>query len=85
MDRQALAHMGRLSAWCAAAAVLVGCAQVSAPTGGPVDEDPPQVVSTDPPPGVTDWEGGVVRITFDEYVQVKNVREQWLISPPLDG
>lgn len=50
-----------------------------------MDEDPPQVVSTDPPPGVTDWEGGVVRITFDEYVQVKNVREQWLISPPLDG
>ena len=63
---------------------LTGCAQVSAPTGGPVDEDPPQVVSMDPPTGTLRWDGGILRIEFDEYVQLKNVREQWLISPPVD-
>lgn len=64
--------------------LLVGCAQVSSPTGGPVDEDPPQILSIDPPAGSVQWEGGVVRFTFNEYIQVKNVREQWLLSPPLD-
>lgn len=60
-----------------------GCAQVAAPTGGPVDETPPQVLEVVPAPGTVNWTGGVVRMTFDEYVQVKNVREQWLISPPV--
>lgn len=71
--------------WWPVAVLLAGCAQVSAPTGGPMDEDPPQVVAVDPPAGTTNWEGGVLRIAFDEYVQVKNFREQWLISPPLDA
>lgn len=69
-----------------AAAVLGwGCAQMSSPTGGPVDEDPPEVLRMEPAPGTTFWDGGTVVWEFDEYVQVKNAREQWLVSPPLDA
>jgi len=61
---------------------LAGCAQVSSPTGGPVDEAPPVLLAVDPPAGSTNWPGGTVRFVFDEFVQIKNVRDQWLISPP---
>ena len=79
--------MGRLNpvSWLAALLLWAGCAQVSSPTGGAVDEDPPQVLRMSPEAGTTFWSGGTVVLEFDEYVQVKNAREQWLISPPLDG
>lgn len=63
--------------------LLVGCAQVGSPGGGGRDETPPAVVSADPAFGTTNWTGSRLLLTFDEFVQVKDARNQVLVSPPL--
>lgn len=68
----------------ACAVYLVACAQASAPTGGPVDVDPPQPVSILPPPLTTYFSGNQFEIIFDEYVQVDDFGGQLLVSPPLN-
>ena len=59
------------------------CANVVAPTGGPRDEDPPKVVRSTPPNRSTNFGGGQIRIFFDEFVELRDIRQQLLISPPL--
>jgi hypothetical protein len=63
---------------------FVSCANPVAPTGGPRDEEPPQVVRSVPPNYSTHFEGGQVRIFFDEFVALKDLRNKFLISPPLE-
>lgn len=66
------------------ALLLFGCANVVAPTGGPRDEDPPVVLRSEPPNFSPNFSGGEVRIYFDEFVELRNVRQQLMISPPLE-
>jgi hypothetical protein len=66
------------------AMLLYGCANVVSPTGGPPDEDPPVVVRSEPPNYSSNFSGGEVRIYFDEFVDLRNVRQQLMISPPLE-
>lgn len=63
--------------------LVAGCAQVGSPGGGGRDETPPAVVSADPAFGTTNWSGSRLLLTFDEFVQVKDARNQVLVSPPL--
>jgi len=63
--------------------VLFGCAQISSPTGGPVDEDPPQVVTMTPPTDEVNVHPASLRILFDEFVALKNPQQQLIISPPI--
>ncbi|MFO7977675.1 MAG: Ig-like domain-containing protein, partial [Bacteroidales bacterium] len=63
---------------------LFSCANPVAPTGGPVDEEPPQVVRSTPENYATNFQGGQVRIYFDEYVQLRDINNKLLISPPLE-
>ena len=44
---------------------------------------PPVVVSASPAFGTTEWSGTVLKLTFDEFVQVQDARNQVLVSPPL--
>jgi hypothetical protein len=67
-----------------AALLLFSCANVVSPTGGPRDEDPPVVVRSEPPNFSPNFPGGEVRIFFDEFVELRNVRQQMMISPPLE-
>lgn len=62
-----------------------GCANVVAPTGGPIDEDPPVVVRSTPSNYSTHYKGQDVRIWFDEFVELKNLRQNFLVSPPLEN
>ncbi len=68
----------------AALLFAAGCANVVAPTGGPRDTDPPEVVRSTPPNFSTNFRGGEIRIFFDEFVQLQNIRQQLLVSPPLE-
>lgn len=68
----------------ALALMLYACANVVSPTGGPRDEDPPVVVRSEPPNFSANFTGGEVRIYFDEFVELRNVRQQLMISPPLE-
>jgi hypothetical protein len=64
---------------------LTGCANVVAPTGGPKDEDPPVVLRSNPPNYSTHYTGQDVRIFFDEFVTLKDLNKNFLVSPPLEN
>ncbi len=60
------------------------CANVVAPLGGPRDETPPKVVRSTPPNFSTNFKYNQIRIFFDEFVQLHNIRQQLLVSPPME-
>lgn len=63
--------------------LLWSCATPVSPTGGPKDVTPPEVVTTTPPNGSVLFSGKEIAITFNEFVQVKELNNQMIISPPL--
>lgn len=65
------------------AMLAVGCAQVGSPDGGGRDEQPPRVVQAEPAFGTTGFEGSSFDLEFDEFIQLKDIRRQMLVSPPL--
>ena len=64
--------------------LVYACANVVSPTGGPIDEDPPKVTRSTPPNFSTNFDNNEIRIFFDEFIQLHNIRQQLLVSPPLD-
>ena len=59
------------------------CARVGSPTGGEQDKTPPKVVKTIPPNESVNFTGHRIRIFFDEFVTLRDIRKQLIISPPL--
>ncbi len=65
------------------ALALSGCAnRGSGPQGGPKDTVPPSLLRETPLNGTCNFKGKTVVLQFDEYVQLDNVSENVLISPP---
>ncbi len=62
--------------------LLVACANIGSPDGGPYDETPPKIVSTSPKFGETSSNATKVVIEFDEIVKIDNPQEKVVISPP---
>lgn len=60
------------------------CAKKGRPTGGPVDEDPPLFVTADPPYRTVNFDANEIRLYFNEYIKLKDVNKQLVISPPLN-
>lgn len=60
------------------------CANPVAPTGGPRDEIPPEVISSTPVNKSVQFNNNAIHLDFNEYVKLKNTREQVIISPPLE-
>ena len=60
----------------------VSCASVGYPEGGEVDRTPPKPLTSSPDNGTTNFSSAEIKIIFDEYVQLKNVSDNVLISPP---
>ncbi len=65
------------------ALTLVNCAKRGSPDGGPMDSLPPVFVKATPPNFTTNFDGDEIRIYFDEYVKLKDLRKQLIISPPI--
>jgi hypothetical protein len=63
--------------------LLAGCAQVVAPTGGPKDVTPPKPLVYSPENKSILFHTKKIDITFDEYIQLKDLQKQFIISPPL--
>ncbi len=64
--------------------ILLGsCANPVAPTGGPKDVTPPAVINSSPANLSTNFTGKEIAITFDEYVSLKDIHSQLIVSPPL--
>ena len=63
--------------------LLSACAQVVAPTGGDRDLTPPEVMSLVPENQSLNFNANSFTLEFDEYVVLRKLKEQLLVSPPL--
>ncbi|MFO0265492.1 MAG: Ig-like domain-containing protein, partial [Cyclobacteriaceae bacterium] len=59
------------------------CASQTQPTGGPRDKTPPKLISSSPAPNQKKFKGTSVELAFDEYVKLKDPKEEILISPSI--
>jgi uncharacterized protein (DUF2141 family) len=62
---------------------LFACAKQSSPTGGPKDTIPPTVIRYSPQNKSTQFKGRTLELTFNEYVQLKNPKEEIIINPSI--
>jgi hypothetical protein len=62
-------------------ALMLGCAQIVTPDGGPKDTTPPKVVKYTPDSAATNFTGQKIVITFDEYISLNDLNKQLIISP----
>ena len=65
--------------------IFAQCATPVAPRGGPKDHTPPSVVVEESTPNpMINFDLEEIRITLDEWVQLKNVGTEVIISPPIE-
>ena len=64
---------------------LVNCAKRGTPEGGPIDSIPPVFVKATPPNFTTSFDKDEVRIYFDEYIKLKDLQKQLIVSPPIEN
>lgn len=65
------------------ALLFVQCAKRGSPTGGEKDSVPPRFVRAEPPNNAVYFNAKKIRVYFDEYVVLKNIQQQLIVSPPL--
>jgi len=59
------------------------CARRGTPTGGPKDVKGPVLLKAEPENFSTGFHARKIRLYFDEYVRLKDVQNQLIVSPPL--
>ena len=64
-------------------ALLAGCAQVRSVSGGTKDTVAPRVLDVSPDSLSVWFDQSSFQVTFDEYIQLRNVQQELLVSPPL--
>ena len=60
------------------------CATPVPPSGGPKDITPPALKSSIPANNSSDFKGNTIRLNFSEFVALKDINKQFLISPPTE-
>jgi len=63
--------------------IVVSCANPVAPTGGPKDETPPEFLGSEPVNRANNFVARKVDLVFDEFVVLKELNKQLLVSPPM--
>jgi len=63
--------------------LLNHCAKIGAPSGGKLDESPPEIKKSVPENFSTNTQLTEFEITFDEFIQLREINQKLLISPPL--
>jgi hypothetical protein len=71
------------SVLCIANLFFFSCANQVAPTGGEKDVKPPHVSKSSPENLSTSFRGHDFNISFDEFIQLKDITKQLVVSPPL--
>ena len=64
--------------------VLANCANRGTPTGGDKDVTPPVITKSIPENYSVNFTAKEIKIYFDEYIKIKDLRKQLIISPPMD-
>ena len=62
---------------------LTNCARTGRPEGGAKDETAPLLVTSEPPYESINFDSDNIRIYFDEYITLKDLNKQLVVSPPL--
>lgn len=62
---------------------VIGCAKKGTITGGKKDTIAPKMISSFPKNFSTNFNGTEIKLNFDEFVKLKNVNKQLIISPPM--
>lgn len=65
--------------------VTVSCAKRGTITGGPKDTIAPVLERSEPKNGTVNFNGKTIKLYFDEYVKLKDVNKQLVISPPMNS
>lgn len=60
------------------------CANRGTPSGGEKDITPPEILKTTPENYSTNFKGSEIKIYFDEYIKIKDLQKQLIVSPPMD-
>jgi len=68
---------------CIIGLVFVNCANRGTPSGGPKDETPPSILKSEPENYSTNFKGKEIKVYFDEYIKIKDLSKQLIISPPM--
>lgn len=66
-------------------ALQAGCAQPVAPSGGPVDKTPPDLIAMYPPSNSVDFDGDIIRFEFSERVDKASFDKALTIVPELSN
>jgi len=64
--------------------LVISCANRGTPSGGLKDDVAPVIIKSSPENLTTNFKGKEIIIYFDEYVKIKNLQKQLIISPPMD-
>jgi hypothetical protein len=62
---------------------LQNCANPVSPSGGPADLDPPVLLNSVPPLYTTNFDASQIRLTFNEFIELKGINQQLIVSPPM--
>ncbi|MEB8328477.1 Ig-like domain-containing protein [Flavobacteriaceae bacterium KMM 6897] len=62
---------------------LSQCAKRGTPSGGEKDSTPPKLLSAEPENMTINFKAKKIRLYFDEYIKLKDVQKQLIVSPPL--
>lgn len=65
--------------------LLVGCASVQRPTGGPRDEEAPKLENASPKNLSTKFSAKTIRLTFDEYIKLQNEFREITFAPEIEN
>ena len=65
--------------------ILVACANIGTPDGGPYDETPPKIVHTSPKFSATKSKTKKIVLELDENIKLDNATEKVMVSPLLNS
>ena len=64
--------------------ITAGCAKRGTITGGDKDMTPPKIISSSPKDFSTNFDKKIIKISFDEYIKVKDLQKNLIVSPPMN-
>ena len=62
---------------------FIDCAKKGTPSGGEKDSIPPVIIKSVPENYSTSFTANEIKVTFDEYIKLKDLQKELIISPPL--
>lgn len=64
--------------------IATGCAQIESPTGGPKDVTPSKIKRSTVLNASTNFKEDEIKLRFDEFILLNNIKQEVIISPPLE-